>query len=307
MYDAGLAKSTSVTKRGHIKAYLQHILKVGGNPLKPSFSHTLHFARILFEEGRAPTAVRNRLSSAKTWVEEMGGRTAAFTSRVLAQTVKGGQRMSKHVTRRAPPITPEMIKLICAYLDKAGPVGLAPKAAILIGYFGMLRRSNICSPAVAKGAGPHTIRRGDIVRTHDGLHVTIVSAKTIRLPSQSQTLFIPAVNNKACCPRRAWKKHIAVNRASDEVAAFSGIDGRPLTPRALTAIIQHTVREAGVPDYKAYTTHGLRRGSAQACEAAGVTKEDIMRQGIWSSKAVNIYLAGPVTSGAPIALSGLFG
>lgn len=251
--------------------------------------------------------VKNKLSGAKTWVEEMGGDISPFSARVVTLTIRGGVKASSHVPRRAPAITPDMLKYIIDYTQEAGRHGAAPRAALLIGYFTFLRQSNLLSPSTNTWGGPHTIRRSDIRVVPGGLRVDIRSSKTIQLTAEAVSLFVPKVSGSRYCPVAAWHRYCELVPGQPDDPAFVTRSGPPLTPGTLIKLVRAALTRMGITSPHRYTLHGLRRGAAQKCAALNVKTEHIMAQGTWKSSVVKTYTIPQAPINAPAALASVFG
>lgn len=276
------------------------------DPLSPELYDILQFIRHLFSICTSPQTVRNRISGAKLWVEGVGGDAAPFTERVIAQTLKGGARAAAHAPRRAPAITPEMMMQIADFLDRAGPAGVSSRAALLIGFFSMIRQSNLLSPSTRSWGGPHTLRRRDVRRVEGGLRLDIRSSKTIHLVSDATSLFVPRVRSRHC-PVQAWEASTALSTGGPDDPAFMTYSGVPLTPYSLTRVMRAAISSMGVLTPEKYTLHGLRRGAAQTCQNMQVDIRHIMAHGTWKSSAVKSYTITPAPKEAPVALAKCFG
>ena len=75
------------------------------------------------------------------------------------------------------------------------------------------------------------------------------------------------------------------------MAAFLSL-GRPsLTLYELTPQLWDPLHAAGIIEASGFTLHGLRRGAAQAWAARGFGHDSIKEQGMWTSTAVQAYVA----------------
>lgn len=307
IHTSALAPSTIRSRRKQSENYVTFMVAHDADPLAPEVYDLLQFSRYLFTKCTSTQTVRNNISGAKTWVDEMGGDTAPFKSRDMSLMIKGGSRASSHVPRRAPALTPDMIKYISDYLDRAGNYGTVPRAAILIGFFSMIRQSNLLSPSARSWGGPHTLRRRDIRVVPGGLRLDIISSKTIHLRQQATSLFIPSITGSRYCPTEAWARAARLAPGRPEDPAFITTSKKPLTPYALTNIMRGALTHMGVDTPQAFTLHGLRRGAAQVCHDLKVNTEHIMAQGTWRSAAIRAYTIPQAPTQAPIALASCFG
>ena len=220
---------------------------------------------------------------------------------------KGINNLSTHEVKRAPPISPEDIKLIVNFLATAGPPGEVLSAAILLGYFSLTRQSNYTSPGLDVWGGAHTIRRKDVVATEEGLCLTIRSTKTIKKQEDAVPILIPWIPGSRYCPVRAWYRNIALVRLGPNDPAFVAPNGRVITPYILTMALRMGLEGSRHLDTSMLTLHGMRRGAAQAAVRAGATLKSVMDLGTWLSSSVYSYVPREMITAAPLALGKMFG
>jgi len=303
--DAEYAESTQRNHYRQAKRYLEFMLRQHLDPAMPDERDVMYFAAELFAE-MAPASAKNILSGARTWVAGLNGRVEAFDHPNVMSIKRGAVRTSSHQVAQAPPLTPEMIAGIADYLDQAGPSGVVPKAALLLGFFSMLRASNLLSLDLTKAAGPHTLRRQDVKTMPDGLEIVISSSKTIVSAAAAVTIFVPRISSNVC-PVKAYLASTALVPAHAVSPLFVLPSGLPLTPRPLTAVLRAALLATKIPHPASYSLHSLRRGASYACSNLAVPLASIMAHGTWTSNAVSAYLPKKPDRTAPAALGKLFG
>ena len=304
LYAAARAEGTTKNKRVQATSYIKFALSNGIDYYNPDVydvaMYTAHLATRL-----TPGSLKNYLSGAKTWVVEMGGSPAPFLHPIVAGIIQGAVRTTSHVPSTKLGLTPAEVAVICRYTLKPGLTGLTARAAVLIGYYCMLRQSNLVAPPGYPNGGPHTLRRGDIVRTRTGLAITIQSSKTIRR-GQGVTINIPPTGTWMC-PVSTWDIYSKAVPARADLPAFMLPNGRPLSAAGLSAIMQAGLAQAGHPAPEGVTIHDLRRGSAHTCARLGCPIEEVKRQGTWKSDAVYRYAPKQIFTSAPRHLAAAFG
>lgn len=307
MYDKGLAPGTHRNRKIQAARYIEFMTSHNADPRAPSLYDALQFVRHLFEVLTAPTSIKNALSGARSWISEAGGDAHPLSSPAVRRLIRGGERDTVHVVRQAPPLRPDMLYQVMQILIKAGPATIMPRAALLLGYFTLLRQSNLVSPSPTGWGGPHTLRRRDIQSHHRGLTVTIHSSKTITSRARAITLLVPAIPGSPLCPVQAWRLAEKAYPAKDSAPAFLSSLTRPLDSHNLTKILRLTLSALKTPNSNDYSLHSLRRGAAQTCQALGVPIPAIMAQGSWDSKAIFSYIPKKAAPTAPLALARYFG
>ena len=132
------------------------------DPVKPNEYAVAAYSVFLSRRFKAPTTVANFMSGASTWVTMSGGSSDIFKGALVKLTKRGINKLSKHKASQAIPITSEDIMMIVDYLASTGPASDVIAAAFLVGYFTLVRQSNLLTPALDLWGGAHTMRRGDI-------------------------------------------------------------------------------------------------------------------------------------------------
>ena len=101
--------------------------------------------------------------------------------------------------------------------------------------------------------------------------------------------------HRASCPVMALRAYFQNCTAPPRAALFHFHTGRPLTSRAMRAILKDLLLRGGY-NTSQYNTHSLRIGAATAAAQAGLPPSTIQRLGRWSSAAYTTYTRHPLTS-----------
>lgn len=179
-------------------------------------------------------------------------------------------------------------------LQVTGPA-LAMWCAILVGFFGFLRKGHLCVDGVSMGEVPMGVLR----RKHFCfdpaaycVHITVVCSKTIQLKQREHVVTIQGVKGHALDPY-AWLVCLFERFPADpEAPAFGHWEGGvyvPLTYVKLLAGLKELVQAAGY-DPARYGGHSLRRGGATWAFECGVHPLFIRMQGDWHSDAWLLYV-----------------
>lgn len=256
----------------------------------------------LNDDLRSPSAVYNYISGARTWVLLVGGAVTAFDTYPVSVVKRGVARSSLHVPRQAPPLTTPMLNDVIRYFRSAGPRARVLTAALLVGFFTLLRQGNLLITGRRNDPG-HTITAADVTDTGSQLDVYVRSTKTTRSPSDAFTIAVKPAPGSTCCPVRAWRDYQRHTRPPPEAPAFLLPDGEPLTAITLTAALRAALASARHPSPRSYTLHSVRRGGAQACAKAGAQLDDLRQLGNWRSSAVFAYVPRAAFTAATQALS----
>ena len=207
-------------------------------------------------------------------------------------TLKGYKRILGAPTEQKLPVTVDMLKDIISRCDPVNDSGYI--ACILIGFFGMLRKANLCPKSINCFDPQFNLARQDIELTDYGALLNIRGSKVIQF--QQKVLQIPLVEHptrSSICPVRAMKNHMRRVPASPTSPAFQLHSGDPITHHKIREFFKRKLIECGV-DYKNISLHSLRRGGASFCHSRGAPLEMIQSMGDWASLAVLCYLTRPL-------------
>lgn len=230
----------------------------------------------------SPATIKNYLSGAKNWVLEHKGSISSFLSHEVGKMLKSVTKHSQHIVRRAAPIFPEHLAIICSYCDFNLSVPLAVKPCILLGHALFLRASNLVSPSMDVWGGPHTLRVNDVQVFPTKLVVRISSTKTQTSPV---LITVPESHHLSVCPVQAWKYYTAVVSPSRFGPAFIVPPGRSLTAKQVVLSMRQALMFDATIDASKVSMHSLRRGAAQSAALSGSSTAEIMTAGAWASEA----------------------
>jgi len=159
---------------------------------------------------------------------------------------------------QAAPILAEDLTTIMRVMHKTEVLSMRDirdKAALLVGWFGCLRRSEIAG-----------LQRRDVVFGRDGLVVKLRSGKTQKDGAVVEVAVVPA-ENKLVCPVRALRELVD---SHDEEHVFSKsmkeaiLIDVAMPANQMRAIVLRWVKRAKLPEPPAgqsYSPHSLRAGS----------------------------------------------
>lgn len=189
------------------------------------------------------------------------------------------------------PITTEMLREIRTRLDLSTVTDSAIWAAMLVGFFGLLRKSNLI-PDVAKKFNPvRQLQRQDFEFCQDKINITIKWSKTIQFGQRTRVIPLLASNGNLC-PVNAILNHFKITCAAGTTEpAFlcSTKPHVPLTTPLFVRRLKFILNSLGYPPDD-FASHSLRRGGACLALNAGLPIEDIRLLGDWSSNAYTAYV-----------------
>ena len=118
------------------------------------------------------------------------------------------------------------MKALVRFFNSAGDNGLVLNAAILIGYF-ILLRQRISDSQMDP---PHTLRAKDITTMKANFNTRIRSSKTLLSSAAPHNIAVSAISGSVYCPADAWNKYVSRTQSHRDGPAFITIDAIPLKP-----------------------------------------------------------------------------
>lgn len=216
------------------------------------------------------------------------GRPSAELSAAWGKIVKTHSRDQAEAGRRkkqSAPVTVAAVVPMVAMLDTSTLAGLRDRVILVLGYSGMLRRSELAALTI-----------GDLRFTEDGLVVTVRTSKTDK-DSVGADIHLPYGQRGATCPVRTATAYLAAlaQRGVTEGPLLRRIRrGGVLTDAGLSgAAVNDVVKKlaAAVPDVPGadkMTAHGLRAGAPTDAARKGVPTARIAEHGRWSKKSPTV-------------------
>ena len=221
---------------------------------------------------------------------------------LISSTLKGIARMTGKQKKKKMAITVDMLKRMASVVmdNSFAAAHNIPTtnvrtawSATLIGFFGMLRKQNICSKAVMTFDPKKSLIRGDLkwISSTAALWFRARFSKT-NLFGQKDHIIPLQYNGGLLCPVLAFFRHLEdTPDGGEEGPAFLMSKRGRLSPLAHTefvSILKKLLEFVG-ENPRLFAGHSLRRGGATLGFKLGAPTCQIMTQGDWMSMAVLGY------------------
>ena len=306
-YAAAFSQGTHKNRERQAATFIKFCLHNNYSYLHPTLVQTCCYIQHLANTMSSPATVKNYISGVKSWLGSHGGDPSPFTTPEALAVVRGAERLSTHVPFQAPELTPADIMIISDYLHQAGPDGVVLNSALLLTYFTFLRKSNVLSPSLSTWAGPHTLRRADVIPRPHGLTVVIRSSKTISTAAQAVALIINKIPGSPYCPVAAWERNCRRVPGPPSTPAFMLTGLRPLTATPLVTVMRVALARTGRPDASQVSMHSLRRGAVLAAAGEGCHMEELCHHGTWRGRSgIAHYVPPERLTSVPARLAAAF-
>jgi hypothetical protein len=204
------------------------------------------------------------------------------------------------VRRLAPvsrgPKLPLLFSSLASLIDSlpVSPKGLAFRAALLTGFFGMLRSSNLVPRSRNHRFQDHYLRRADVAFGPHGATLRVRRSKTNQFGIRRVLTQLPRVDGSPYCPSSAIKALLAAAPGDDGAPLFSWAQGAWVSYDDLLTLLKSVPGDGT----GSYGTHSLRRGGATYAASLGVSIYHIKLQGDWASDCFLRYVVPAVTESA---------
>ena len=288
---------TQANHERYMRSYVAFCLQYRIDDLAPTAQQLSAYVEFLLHSGISPSTIPNFLAGVKHYLQAAGMDSTVLTSYTLSLTLRSLRIDYSQTPNRKHPITLKQVRKLVDYCGLKGLLGFTLRLAILLGFFGLLRISNL-APLTTSSFDPlrHSTR-ADLIVEAPGLQFTQKWAKNRQtsLPA-GQVPQIPLVNlpGDPLDPVQALLDlHNLTPTAgpTDPMLLIPTLDGRfyIMDQRRLRAEFRQALIACDL-DPRQYTPHSLRRGGATLLHHQGASRKDIKRQGLWRSEAVEDYI-----------------
>ncbi len=179
-----------------INTYLAFCKKFSCRPLDPTLQTMLSYLEHLAVKMKSPKTVMNYWSAVKL-LHTLNKCSISRADDIEIQLmIKSISITKRHVSTQKSALDKQHIIKIATVLDKQGESGLVIKTAVLIGFFGFLRASNLCPKDATSFDPTRNFQRKDVKVTAQGLVVTLKWSKTMQSALQQTTIPLPQAQTR---------------------------------------------------------------------------------------------------------------
>ena len=164
--------------------------------------------------------------------------------------------------------------------------------ALVIQFFGCLRKSNLLPPSIRMFSPFRHLTRGDIHFVDGAIVLTLPWTKTLQHKNNIETIAIADVPGVPFNPVQIYRDFVHLFPLSPKMPAFAVASAQKLimlTQAEYVEILKFYLQKIGLPP-DAFSSHSVRRGSATTMMHSGVSQQAIKRQGTWKSDCYQRYI-----------------
>ena len=265
-----------------MKIYLDFCLDYNLLPLDPSVSTILCYLEFLACRLKSPKSISNYWSAVKLIHEVNRVQLSNINDIQVKLMLRSLSFTKRHVSVQKLPLSSAQLQNMCSILDSYGLPGLTIKCALLIGFYGFLRASNICQQKNHSFDSSRHFTRSDVKITKSGLVLQLKWAKNMQCSLQPKNISIPSVKDESVDPAATFKRMCSLVPAGPNSPLFMLHHNQPLTVEKLRSVFRHLCDKIDL-DHSVFSLHSLRRGGATEAYIKGATPVDIQRHGAWQS------------------------
>jgi integrase len=280
------AKSSSKATRKTCGDYLAWLAEVGMTVSDQSMTMFLH-RRMVSPQVKCWATLetdRKRLWSVCRWSERNPADSPMVADLMRAARcvlLPPGTNRKKHLTK----------KLLTRVLDHLGLAtrGVRDTCMMALMFMGFLRESEAVN-----------LRTEDVwVGKEGGERVLFVFLRTSKADKEKRGVTVVVAGSLILSLVDAW----LCDRAPTSEWFFHGARGEKLSRTYPCKVMQSSLREIGVDDWKMYGSHSCRSGGATAAWERGLAVELIKRHGRRKSDAVFLYLRSSLKTRLRVSLA----
>jgi integrase len=236
-----------------------------------------------------PASIDQAISAIRRLHRDAGhpGQPDTTAARRILRAYRRARAEAGRRPRQAPPAVLDTIRALVDAADPASPAGLRDRVLVVLGFAGMLRRSELAA-----------LHLDDVAEVDDGLELLVRASKTDQAGTGA-TVAIPYGQHPATCPvrlLRAWRALLAEHDIHDgpllrRVDRWGHLGGS-MSGGGIRHALQALAARASLPNAEQIRPHSLRAGGATAAYRAGNPVAAIAAHGRWApgSPVVLTYL-----------------
>ncbi len=282
---AGVAANTRRAYSLQLERYAAWCAEHGRTALPATPETLAEFVSHLCDLDLGPASIQQAIAAVRT-AHRLAGHRGKPDTKLALDALRGHRKQRAEQgarTRKAPPITQEMLRAMIDASPADALVGLRDRVLLVIGWAMMGRRSELAA-----------LRVGDIAETPDGIEILIRVSKTDQ-DAHGAVVPIPRGSHGATEPVRvirAWLEALAERGADvgQESRLLRSVDrhGHPseaIDSESINRVVRAAALRAKVPNAERITAHSLRAGGATSAYRAGAPVSVIAQHGRWSEKS----------------------
>ena len=200
-------------------------------------------------------------------------------------TISGIEKTQRRPTKKAAPITPNILSDMIKHLNVKDYNQLAFRTIFIVAFFLLLRKSNL---VYTPGTGRNYLKRSDFKKTKHGYLVLVDWSKTNQ-KGEIHPMPLVRIPGSELCPVKALDNYFRVRRGPHKGAAFTDKNGNPFTYYQYSKCIKRCIADCNL-NPNAFSSHSFRRGSSSFMHTCNISDLLIRYAGGWGSDCFKEYI-----------------
>ena len=261
----------------------------------------LAFMEFCYQSGLSQANISNHLSAIRAMFIVYGLNTKPFQDERVPLYIKSLKINANFKPTMTKLVSIDMLQQIVSLCDqKQFPIVF--KALYLFCFFSFMRLSNVLPHSVAQFDLTRHLTRGDIIFGQKICTVIVKWSKTIQDRKETTTISLPILGESNLCPVAALKAMYSILPASKNSPLFVVYRQGVLFPLTDSAARKHLKSISTMLNISPHLTfHAFRRSATTWAFHHGVSLQEIMKHGTWSSEAVWRYIKSVPSSSSQVA------
>ena len=282
--------------------FLAFLVAAGLSHNQVNVSIILAFLEYLVENGLSPDNIANYIAAIRAMFITYSLPTRPLRHEKLQLFMKA-IRLNKPFTPNIPTIITEhmltSILIACELFQNP----LVFKALYSFAFFSFLRMSNLLPHTVAAFDITRQLCRGDIFFSDTGATVLLKWSKTLQDRREVRTIVVLDLGDSPLCPCTLLKTMLKVVPGNNNAPLFSIYQKGKIVTLTDSVARKHLKALASSLKFPHLTFHMFRKGGTTWAFQHGVSLQDIMAHGTWSSQAIWKYIKTVPSATSPVANS----
>ena len=261
----------------------------------------LSFMEFCYNGGMSQTNISNHMAAIRAMFIVHGLNTEPFKDQRIPLYIKSLKINARFKPRTVKIISIDMLQDI---VTMSSPLQqpLVYKALYLFCFFSFMRLSNILPHSAAAFDITRHLTRGDLFFGKEFCTVIIKWSKTLQDRKETTTISIPALGNSALCPIAALQQMFAAIPAPSNSPLFVYINQGKIITLSDSAARKHLKLISTILKISpTLTFHSFRKSATTWAFQNGVSLQEIMKHGTWSSNAVWSYIKSVPSSSSQVS------
>jgi hypothetical protein len=288
---SAFAKSTKAAYRTHRNTFLRFCLYFGLTPV-PAEQVTLKSYVAFLARSIKPASIGGYLNIIRILHLEAGLDNPLDKNFEVNLIKRGVSRQLGTPAIQKLPLDVEMLRLMFDCYDFTSAVDVAFWSALLLGFFGLLRKSSLLLKSVREKPSSG-IRRCDVVNMQfDSFVLLVHRTKTIQFGDRVLRIPFVSCSDDRLCPVRALLRHLTMSKLPAGSSLFNYCCGgrlHLLCQAEFVSKLRFGLGSLGLNPLL-YSGHSLRRGGCSLGFSAGLSVIELKSRGDWRSAAVERYV-----------------